>query len=58
MMEVTCGPLVSLYKSLNAATKAAKANHLYRVLELKHRLDPGTHINPLVDQIQSKGVDR
>jgi hypothetical protein len=50
--------LVSLYKSLNAATKAAKANHLYRVLELKHRLDPGTHINPLVDQIQSKGVDR
>ena len=47
----SCGPVVSTHSTWTAATRAAKAKHVYRVLEIRNPLNVGDHANPMTDVI-------
>jgi hypothetical protein len=47
----TSGPVVSTHSTWTAATRAAKADHHYRVLELRNQRKVSEHVNPMTDVI-------
>jgi hypothetical protein len=49
----TSGPLVEMYSTRKSADKAAKGDHRFKVLELKHPLKKGDHANYRTEVIAS-----
>jgi hypothetical protein len=49
----TSGPVRSNHSSWSAVFKASKKNGHYRAMEVKHAMEIGHHVNPLVHMIPS-----
>ena len=47
------GPVVSNHRTWDAAAKAAKKNHRYRVFRISRSLEIGDHVNPFTDIVVS-----